>query len=604
MNLTLSFPIGIVGEIEIRTLYKELYKSVTSVVEEDDVVGVQVYPAQWPRKVLIGVKNESVKETLLIAGIEILDKHVELRDEQEQFTKVIIKDAPMSWSDEKMGELLTPYGKVVKVEKEMMYIDGKVTRWTTGTRFVYMCPLERTIPRRLVNFDEDGERQVAMSVWYKHPQTVEMKCMNCGGSHNMQQCNFTKKVCYICHGDHERARCPKDDGSRFNDDVFCFLTEKSPLSNFNASFPVTIREQAYLCNEQFIQSQKAKLFSDHQAFTDIMRSEDAREMQKRGKRIRGYNDEQWKAKVPEIIQECVSAKVYQNVEVRDYLLKTGTKQIGEGSPNQLFGVGLHISDPKILNPQEWKGGNLMGKVLMEVRSELLLLNQFGQDDFFDCLPPLDNNSALSELSQQEASAIDYTKDTIVVLGDSNVQGMVANFSNLEFDVEMVCSANPTLQNIDDMLNACKATPHKVKAVLLHLGTDNWSDEVQNDRINAGDLVYKEYIECLNTTTNKFPFAQLLVSSVPPRLPSDEEDIHTMKINDAVKELNRLLKELSVNESNVTYIDNDGILFENNEINSNLYNVTDKVGVHFSEIGCEQISLGFLKAMKSCLDVGE
>ena len=114
-------------------------------------------------------------------------------------------------------------------------------------------------------------------------------------------------------------------------------------------------------------------------FVDIQNAKDAREMKQRGKHIRNYNDAVWKESAPQVIHECVQAKVHQ---VKEYLLSTGDKGIGEGSPDPFFGVGLHISDPRVLHTKEWTGSNIMGKALVEVRSELKLLTQLLENDPF------------------------------------------------------------------------------------------------------------------------------------------------------------------------------------------------------------------------------
>ena len=50
MKLTVSFPVGTLDGIAVNELYKELYSSITQVISEHKIVGIQLYPAQWPRK--------------------------------------------------------------------------------------------------------------------------------------------------------------------------------------------------------------------------------------------------------------------------------------------------------------------------------------------------------------------------------------------------------------------------------------------------------------------------------------------------------------------------------------------------------------------------
>lgn len=58
--------------------------------------------------------------------------------------------------------------------------------------------------------------------------------------------------------------------------------------------------------------------------------------------------------------------------MRHYLLATGTDIIVEASPvDPIWGVGLAETDSEIKNPLLWKGENLLGFSLMDVREQLL-----------------------------------------------------------------------------------------------------------------------------------------------------------------------------------------------------------------------------------------
>jgi hypothetical protein len=225
MKLSVSFPIGILGEIGQNEFYKQMYAGLTEIVSKDDVCGIQVYPAQWPRKVLISLKDPTSKEALLLSGINIRGQHIELRDESLEIIKITVKDALIEWDEDRIREILSPYGDIKKVENELIYIDGKPTSWFSGTRHVYMTKVDQVIPNRLTT--ADGDKEVTISVWYRRPRESRDKCFKCGGPHDSMKCTFSRKVCYTCK--HEFKDCPQNDGSRVGENVFCFMTEKSPL---------------------------------------------------------------------------------------------------------------------------------------------------------------------------------------------------------------------------------------------------------------------------------------------------------------------------------------------------------------------------------------
>ena len=58
-----------------------------------------------------------------------------------------------------------------------------------------------------------------------------------------------------------------------------------------------------------------------------------------------------------------------NGDLRDFLLDTGDKILVEASPyDTIWGVDMKEDNPDCLIPRNWKGENLLGFCLMEVRN--------------------------------------------------------------------------------------------------------------------------------------------------------------------------------------------------------------------------------------------
>lgn len=65
------------------------------------------------------------------------------------------------------------------------------------------------------------------------------------------------------------------------------------------------------------------------------------------------------------------AKFSQNASLKEFLLSTGDSILTEGSPSDcIWGIGRVKSDPLSQDPSSWKGTNLLGFALMEVRDKL------------------------------------------------------------------------------------------------------------------------------------------------------------------------------------------------------------------------------------------
>jgi len=64
-------------------------------------------------------------------------------------------------------------------------------------------------------------------------------------------------------------------------------------------------------------------------------------------------------------------KFSQDTDLKKYLLQTEEKIIVEASPaDAIWGIGMATDNPQINNPKNWKGENLLGYALMEVRNQL------------------------------------------------------------------------------------------------------------------------------------------------------------------------------------------------------------------------------------------
>ena len=189
---------------------------------------------------------------------------------------------------------------------------------------------------------------MTLSVWYRGQELPTVtRCMRCGSEeHSVTSCPHEKRVCFMCkQPDHPLKQCPLNDGTKQNDDTLIFLSGKCVLSNFNTNFPVVIHDVQYSCSEQYIQSQKCKLFGDKASEIRIMNSNDPREMKAIGDNVRNYKHGEWMNECERIATECSEAKFRTHEQARRYLLQTGEKCLGVGTRSKKWGVGLHVSDP-------------------------------------------------------------------------------------------------------------------------------------------------------------------------------------------------------------------------------------------------------------------
>jgi len=124
-------------------------------------------------------------------------------------------------------------------------------------------------------------------------------------------------------------------------------------------------------SEQAFMWEKALYFHDMVSAENIVKEPDPAICKRIGRKIKNFEAVSWMKKSPEIMTEVNYAKYSQNPRLALLLVDTHPKIIVEASPeDKIWGVGLHWSDNRILDEKNWKGLNLLGKSLMEVRDRL------------------------------------------------------------------------------------------------------------------------------------------------------------------------------------------------------------------------------------------
>lgn len=92
-----------------------------------------------------------------------------------------------------------------------------------------------------------------------------------------------------------------------------------------------------------------------------------------GRKIDNYNDTVWNEKRYFIMKEGVKQKFKQNPYLLELMMETNDKFFVEASPyDDIWGIGLNERDARKVGPINWKGKNLLGCLMTEVKNELRL----------------------------------------------------------------------------------------------------------------------------------------------------------------------------------------------------------------------------------------
>ena len=129
----------------------------------------------------------------------------------------------------------------------------------------------------------------------------------------------------------------------------------------------------YNCAEQYMMAQKAVLFNDHETLLKIMQAEDPNVCKGLGRQVRRFNPEIWDKECYDVVFRGNYAKFSQNKDLKKELMATGDRILVEASLyDRIWGIAMSIDHPDHTNPSKWKGTNLLGFALTDVKDVLRL----------------------------------------------------------------------------------------------------------------------------------------------------------------------------------------------------------------------------------------
>jgi len=122
--------------------------------------------------------------------------------------------------------------------------------------------------------------------------------------------------------------------------------------------------------EHYYQWSKAKMFGDADAEKKIMKTASSKSVKTYGKKVKNFEEEKWDEKKIEIMRIGLRAKFSQHPELKDLLVSTKDRPIGEADPrDKYWGIGTGADTSKAKDPAKWPGKNMLGKLLTDLRDE-------------------------------------------------------------------------------------------------------------------------------------------------------------------------------------------------------------------------------------------
>jgi ribA/ribD-fused uncharacterized protein len=145
------------------------------------------------------------------------------------------------------------------------------------------------------------------------------------------------------------------------------ITDKSCFSQWWPS-PFIVDGMTYQTAEHWMMAQKALLFDDKEQYQNIIATDSPAKAKKLGRLVKNFDGELWSANAFIFVTEGNLHKFSQHEALKTFLLNTGNKIIVEASPfDKIWGIG---TSAQVTDVTKWKGTNLLGFALMEVRDLL------------------------------------------------------------------------------------------------------------------------------------------------------------------------------------------------------------------------------------------
>lgn len=123
--------------------------------------------------------------------------------------------------------------------------------------------------------------------------------------------------------------------------------------------------------EQYMMYYKAITFHDLKIADEILKTDDVAIIKQLGRKVSHYDDHVWNGIRQLIVYEGLIQKFSQNTELRQKLKDTGDSILVECAvKDKIWGIGLSMNDIDRFDQSKWKGCNLLGYTLMQVRNKI------------------------------------------------------------------------------------------------------------------------------------------------------------------------------------------------------------------------------------------
>ena len=152
-----------------------------------------------------------------------------------------------------------------------------------------------------------------------------------------------------------------------------FHKPEEPYGFLSNWYPVDIvvDGKRFSSTEQYIMYRKCMILEDETAAKQVMATDDLEQQQAIGRKAQNYNNTVWDGICQVIAMRGLLAKFSQHDDLKQKLLETGDAYLVEcAKSDRRWACGVGLYDEAKRDIDLWKGKNILGFALMEVRESL------------------------------------------------------------------------------------------------------------------------------------------------------------------------------------------------------------------------------------------
>ena len=339
--------------------------AVTHVVGQEGLEGVQKLGGIW-KIYLKAVKHRCdllSRKTLWIQSkmVALFDQNPYQNNLQSK-DKLTIKGLPLHMKNDELKTMLESKGVVLCSPIKFSLIrdeTGQFTNYKNGDRFLYCEPLPQLIPRQ----QRVGDHNCYV---YQHGKNT-MQCKSCS--------QMGHKA-----GD---AACP---GRAKEESILAFRGYEDPLSNHYPT-PIQTFDQDFRSLEHAFFWKMATDLEKHELAARIKAAAHAGVAKRLSKEMAEEEREAWDHENVHVMKTLLQQKAKTCMQFRNKLLLNKDKILAESTINKRWGTGLPKFVTEVTEPTLWPGTNLLGKLLMELTSQLTCSGmdiEYAVDEGSDC----------------------------------------------------------------------------------------------------------------------------------------------------------------------------------------------------------------------------